>query len=282
MKKIFFFLLAVLSLFFCRAQTTVSIMSYNIRLDVELDGVNRWDARKDKLAGLINFHSPDFVGAQEVQHHQLQYLLSNLETYNYIGVGRDDGKTEGEYSCIFYKKDKYKLLKQNTFWLSPWPDSVSFGWNAACRRVCTYGLFQDKKTKQNFWVFNTHFDHISAQARLESAKLIIQKINEVNVKNYPVIVTGDFNSKPVEDPARYMSYHMNSARAVSTMVYGAADTWNAFKFNEIAEGCIDYIFVSKNKKIAVTKFATLTDSYDMKYPSDHFPIMAEIEIKKQL
>lgn len=280
MKKIIFLLLAVFSLFCCRAQTTVTVMSYNIRLDLESDGVNRWDARKDKLAGLINFHSPDFVGAQEVQYHQLQYLLTSMEAYSYIGVGRDDGKSEGEHSCIFYKKEKYKLIRQKTFWLSPWPDSVSFGWNAACRRVCTYGLFQDKKTKQYLWVFNTHFDHISAQARLESAKLIIKKINEINIKNYPVIITGDFNSKPVEDPARYMTYYMNSARAVSTMVYGAADTWNAFKFNEIAEGCIDYIFVSKNKKIAVTKFATLTDSYDMKYPSDHFPIMAEIEIKK--
>ncbi|MFT3982086.1 MAG: endonuclease/exonuclease/phosphatase family protein [Ferruginibacter sp.] len=280
MKKICFLFLLITATIAADAQTTVKMMSFNIRLDVASDGVNRWDARKDKVAGLINYHEPDFMGGQEVQHHQLQYLLENLKGYSYIGVGRDDGKTDGEYSCIFYKKDKYTLISQRTFWLSPTPDSVSFGWNAACRRVCTYGLFRNKKTKQYIWVFNTHFDHISAEARLESAKLIVQTINKVNTKHYPVIVSGDFNSRPVEDPAQYMLVNLNSARASSQLVYGGADTWNAFKFNEKPDGCIDYIFVSRNENIHVKKFATITDSYDLKYPSDHFPIMAEIEIKK--
>jgi len=168
-----------------QAQTTMKMMSYNIRLDVASDSENRWDARKEKLAALVNYYEPDFMGGQEVQHHQLTYLLSALHGYDFIGVGRDDGKTGGEYSCIFYKKDKYKCVSQSTFWLSPTPDSVSFGWNAACRRVCTYGLFKINKTKQYLWVFNTHFDHISAEARLESAKLIIKKITSLNTKNYP-------------------------------------------------------------------------------------------------
>ncbi|MBC7934306.1 MAG: endonuclease/exonuclease/phosphatase family protein [Rhizobacter sp.] len=255
-------------------------MSFNIRLDVASDGENRWDARKDKVAGLINYYEPDFVGGQEVQHHQLTYLLNTLNGYTSIGVGRDDGKQEGEYSCIFYKKDKYKLISQSTFWLSPTPDSVSFGWNAACRRVCTYGLFQSNKTKQFVWIFNTHFDHISELARAESAKLIIKKIKEVNTKSYPVILSGDFNSKPVDAPAQYMLANMHSSRNISQQVYGAADTWNGFKFNKKPDGCIDYIFVSQNNKLSVTKFATITDSYDMKYPSDHFPIMATIKINK--
>jgi len=279
MKKLF--LLFILSVpLLLPAQTAVKMMSFNIRLDVASDGENRWDARKDKVAGLINYYEPDFAGGQEVQHHQLQYLLNNLQGYGYIGVGRDDGKTDGEYSCIFYKKDKYKLIQQSTFWLSPTPDSVSFGWNAACRRVCTYGLFQSIKTKQYVWVFNTHFDHISAQAREESAKLIVKKMNEVNTKNYPVIVSGDFNSKPTEAPAQYMAANMNNSRTISKLVYGGPDTWNAFQFTKKPDGCIDYIFVSKNPKISVAKFATITDSYDMKYPSDHFPVMATINISK--
>lgn len=262
------------------AQTHVRMMSFNIRLDVASDAENRWDLRKDKVAALIAFYEPDFMGGQEVQHHQLQYLQQQLPAYSHIGVGRDDGKTDGEYSCIFYKKDKYRLIQQSTFWLSPWPDSVSFGWNAACRRVCTYGLFKNKKTKQYVWVFNTHFDHISAEARLQSAKLIVEKIKTLNSKNYPVILSGDFNSKPLEAPAQYMLANMNSAAAEAQLTFGGPDTWNAFKFHEKPNGCIDYIFVGRHPGIRVHKFATITQSYDTKYPSDHFPILADIELKK--
>jgi endonuclease/exonuclease/phosphatase family metal-dependent hydrolase len=262
------------------AQTNVKVMSYNIRLDVASDGDNRWDLRKDKVAGLMNYYEPDFIGGQEVTHPQLEYLVNNLNGYSYIGVGRDDGKTKGEYSNIFYKKDKYEVLQQSTFWLSPTPDSISKGWDAAIVRVCTYGLFKDKKTKQLFWVFNTHFDHVGKTARLESAKLIVQKIEALNSKNYPVILTGDFNSHPEAAPMQHIAGKMQNARAISKLVYGPADTWNAFRFNEKLNGTIDYIFVSNNKKISVAKFASITDSYDLKYPSDHLPVMASISIKK--
>ncbi len=263
-------------------QQEIKVMSFNIRLDVDSDGENKWDLRKDKVAGLMNYHGADFIGAQEVQHHQLTYLLENLVGYSHIGVARDDGKEEGEYSCIFYKKDKFKLVGQSTFWLSPTPDSVSFGWNAACRRVCTYGLFQHKKTKQFFWVFNTHLDHVSKLARLESVKLIAKKIAALNLKNYPVMVSGDFNSRPDDEPTQYLNTKMQNARSISNLVYGPADTWNGFKFTQKPDGCIDYIFVSKNEKIKVTKFVTITDSYDLKYPSDHLPVMATIKIKKAI
>lgn len=280
MKKITITFLLTLLMVAARTQTTVNMMSFNIRLDVESDGENRWDLRKEKVAALINYHEPDFMGGQEVQHHQLEFLMNNLKGYGYIGVGRDDGKKAGEYSPIFYKKDKFKLIQQSTFWLSPTPDSVSFGWKAACRRVCSYGLFQSFATKQFVWVFNTHFDHVSAQAREESAKLIIKKINELNTKNYPVIVSGDFNSKPTEAPSQYMMANMNNAATESKILYGNTDTWNGFQFTKKPDGCIDYIFISKDKRISVPKFGTLTDSYDMKYPSDHFPIMATINISK--
>lgn len=263
------------------AQTDLKLMSYNIRLDVKSDGENWWEVRKDKVAGLINYYEPDFVGLQEVLHRQLVYLKDSLRGYDYIGVGRDDGKEAGEYSCIFYKKDLYTLVAQSTFWLSPTPDQPSKGWDAALNRVCTYGLFRSNKTKQMFWVFNTHFDHMGKQARLESAKLIIQKIEALNAKkNYPVMVTGDFNSKPEEEPAQYMMSKMQNCRQVSTLVYGPADTWNGFKFSEKPSGCIDYVFTSHSKNSTVVKFATITDSYDMKYPSDHFPVMATIRIDK--
>lgn len=129
-------------------------------------------------------------------------------------------------------------------------------------------------------VANTHFDHISDSARLESAKLICTTIIRRSSGKYPVIITGDFNSKPDEAPAAWMTKYFNNARSISTHPpYGPADTWNAFAFDKKPDGCIDYIFVSKRNNISVNSFATITDSYDMKYPSDHFPIMAVIEIK---
>ncbi|RYF88594.1 MAG: endonuclease/exonuclease/phosphatase family protein [Chitinophagaceae bacterium] len=262
-------------------QQQITAMSYNIRLDAASDGENRWDLRKDRVAGLMNYYGADFIGAQEVLHHQLTYLAQNLPGYNYIGVGRDDGKQKGEYSCIFYNSRQFKVISSATFWLSPTPQVPSKGWDAALNRVCTYGLFQHKKTKHKVWVFNTHFDHSGQQARRESAKLIVAKIAEVNRKNYPVIVTGDFNLKPEEAPVQYMCEHLQNTRSVSKLVYGNADTWNGFKFNEQPQGTIDYIFTNRHSKLSVSKFATLTDSYERKYPSDHFPVMATLQLAKR-
>lgn len=276
------FLISILLYLPVEGQAQLKVMSYNIRLDVESDGVNRWDARKEKVAGLMNYYEADFIGGQEVQHHQLEYLQTQLTHYDYIGVGRDDGKTGGEYSCIFYNKEKFEVVQQSTFWLSQTPDTVSMGWDAVCHRVCTYGLFRSKITRQLLWVFNTHFDHMGVTARIESAKLITEKINQLTKqKNYPVILTGDFNSKPDEAPAIYMNEHFSNARNSSKeKPYGSADTWNGFAFNKKPEGCIDYIFVSAGNQLIVKKFATITDSYDMKYPSDHFPIIASFELSK--
>ncbi len=158
--------------------------------------------------------------------------------------------------------------------------TVCMGWDAVCNRVCTYGLFKNKKNNQVVWVFNTHFDHVGKTARIESAKLILKKIKELNVKNDPVILLGDFNLRPTEEPIQKIASEMNNARDISKMIYGNIDTWNAFKFKEKPNGGIDYIFVNKHQKLVVEKFATITDSYDLKYPSDHFPVMATITLLK--
>lgn len=278
------FLTATLVLCLCvsvvHAQSEVKVMSYNIRLDVKSDGDNQWDKRKERVTTMIQFYEPDFVGLQEVLHHQKTFMEEQLKAYAVIGAGRDDGKELGEYACLFYKKDKYELIEQNTFWLSATPQVPSKGWDAALNRVCTYGLFKNKKTKQQFWVFNTHFDHVGKTARYESAKLIFQQINQVNTKQLPVILTGDFNSKPEDAPALFLQENMVNARVNSKLVHGNADTWNAFRFMEKPNGCIDYIFTSKSSKIQIDKFATITDSYELKYLSDHFPIYAYITITR--
>ncbi len=260
------------------AQTEIKVMSYNIRLDVKSDGENWWENRKDKVAGLMKYYAADFIGGQEVQHHQLVYLKEQLSGYDHIGVGRDDGKEKGEYSCIFYNKEKFKPVKQGTFWLSQTPDSVSMGWDAVCNRVCTWGLFSSLKGKKKVWVFNTHFDHMGKQARVESAKLILKKMKELTAGNdHPVVFMGDLNSRPEDEPVSILTAELDNARRISAETpYGSADTWNGFKFNQRPDGCIDYIFTGRNAGIKVKKFATITDSYSMKYPSDHFPVLAHI------
>lgn len=265
-----------------QAQLEIKVMSYNIRLDVASDGDNRWEVRKEKLTGLIRFYAPDFIGGQEVMHHQLLFIKKELPGFEHIGVGRDDGKEKGEYSAIFYNAELFEVKQQATFWLSPTPDTVSKGWGANINRVCTYGLFKHKKTKELFWVVNTHFDHQSVLARAESAKLIMKKIAAFNKKkNYPVVLMGDLNAQPADEPVLHISSIMSNARTISQEPpYGGIDTWNAFQFSKKPTGCIDYIFVSTGNRWAVRKFATLTDSYDMKYPSDHFPVMAVLVLQK--
>ena len=139
---------------------TVEVMSYNIKYDNVNDTVNNWNDRKAAMVDLLKKRNPEFIGMQEVLHRQLMYLNESLPDYNFIGVGRDDGKEKGEFSPILYDSTKFRLLDSNTFWLSKTPDKISVGWDAAMERICSYGLFQNKSSKRKVWVFNTHFDRI--------------------------------------------------------------------------------------------------------------------------
>lgn len=271
MKKLYCILLLITSV---SLYSQVTIMSYNIRLDLESDGENRWDNRKQMLGRQLLFHEPDFMGVQEALHHQMLYLDSIMEHYNYTGSARDDGKQAGEYSAIFYNSSKYKAIKEGTFWLSQTPDKVSLGWDAACRRVCTYGLFENIATSQKIWVFNTHLDHVGNIARTESTKLILQKIKEVNKDNHPVVLTGDFNLDENSESIQLLSAHLQDSKKIANLTFGPSGTFNAFEFHKPVTRRIDYIFASKD--IRVTKYAVLSESKDCRYPSDHHPVFAEI------
>lgn len=258
----------------------LKVISYNLRYDTEKDGENKWDLRKDFLAQQLEFYNPDFFGTQEGKLHQLQFLKNTLTNYEYLGRGRDDSENQGEFSALFYNKNKFKLIEQSTFWLSETPDKVSKGWDSAYERICSYGLFEDNKTKEKFYVFNTHFDHIGETARLNSAYLIIEKINTINTRNYPIILTGDFNSEPDSKAYLYLSSKLNDARTISkSKPFGPEGTFNNFEFHKPVTLLIDYIFTTKNN-IEVLKFAILSDSKNCKYPSDHLPVYAEISLVK--
>ncbi|HMG92921.1 MAG TPA: endonuclease/exonuclease/phosphatase family protein, partial [Chryseolinea sp.] len=178
----------------------VKVMTYNIRLDTPVDSINQWPKRTQKVVDLIRKYDPDILGVQEAIHHQLMDLVKNLPQYDYVGVGRDDGKTKGEYSAILYKKEKFSVLQQGTFWLSETPDVPgSKSWDAAITRVASWAKLRDKKTGKDFLSINTHFDHIGKEARRNSAALLKKKTNELG-KDLPVIITGDFNCMRSDPP----------------------------------------------------------------------------------
>lgn len=257
----------------------LKLMTYNIRLDVASDGENAWPNRKEYWASQIQFYEPDIFGIQEALPHQVTDIETLLPGYNCIGIGRD-GEGKGESSNIFYKKDRFKVVEQNTFWLSETPDKISKGWDAALNRVCTYALFKDSKTRQNFWVFNTHLDHVGEIARTNSIKLILSKIKEQNTKNYPVFFMGDFNSEPNEQRIIDLKKEMDDSLAISKeKPFGPSGTFNAFRHNEAVTKRIDYIFLSKGNPFKVKKYAVLSDSKDLKYPSDHLPVFIELEFQ---
>ena len=275
MKKRLLITMVLLYFFNAVIGQTYQVMTYNIRYGNANDGENHWNLRKDFLQGQIAFYKPDIFGIQEALHFQVKYLDSSFANYNYVGVGRDDGKEKGEYSAVFYNGDKFKVLDHSTFWLSKTPDKISVGWDAAMERICTYALFENKISKQKFWVFNTHFDHIGEQARIESAKLIYKKITALNSDNLPVIVMGDFNLEPDSAPIQFLATNLSdSYKSSLEKPFGPSGTFNGFKFNEPVTRRIDYIFTSK-KNIKVLQYAVLSDSKDCKYPSDHLPVFLE-------
>jgi len=254
----------------------LKMMTYNIRLDVASDGENAWPNRKDYFASQIQFYSPDILGVQEATPNQVTDLASALPKYNRFGIGREE-KGEGEACTIYYKKDRFQVDKINTFWLSENPNVVSRGWDAACNRVCTSALFKDVKTKRLFWVFNVHLDHVGNEARIKGVQLILSKIKEFNTKNYPVFLMGDFNSEPDTPQIEEIKKVMNDTKDVSfEKPFGPSGTFNNFKHNEPVKLLLDYVFISKNSGLKVQKHAVLSDSKDLKYPSDHLPVYIEI------
>lgn len=278
MKKYILILLAITSFSNCKSQN-YKVMTYNLRLDVASDGENAWKNRVDFLSKQILFFEPDIMGVQEARPNQMEDLKKILTEYDAVGLGRDGGQ-KGEHSSIFYNTKKFSVEEVHTFWLSETPDIVSKAWDAAYPRICTYALFTDIIKNTKIWVFNTHLDHIGSQAQLNGMKQIQQKIAEVNTKNYPVILTGDFNVEPDGELIKRLSELMVNTQTAAKLTFGPSGSFNGFKFNEPVTRKIDYIFTSNSKKIKVEKYAVLSESIDLKYPSDHFPIYVELRIAK--
>jgi endonuclease/exonuclease/phosphatase family metal-dependent hydrolase len=191
-----------------------------------------------------------------------------------VGVGRDDGISQGEHMCIFYNKLRFEKLGDGNFWLSPTPDKPGLGWDAACNRTCTWIKLKDRVTKKTFFFFNTHLDHRGVTARLEGARLILTKMAEINQQNLPLILTGDFNAVKTSDPVKEVMKVLKDSREMcQTKPYGMEGSSGGFDV-KLMPRIIDYIFI--NEKVTVMRHGILSDSFGLFYPSDHLPVLAEI------
>ncbi|WP_321285397.1 endonuclease/exonuclease/phosphatase family protein [uncultured Sunxiuqinia sp.] len=256
---------------------TAKVVTYNIRYNNEGDGINAWPNRKFQVTDLLRFHEADIIGLQEALYGQVTDISLQMPGFDHVGVGRDDGKAGGEYSPIFYDSRKYQLKDHGWFWLSETPTYPSLGWDAACKRICTYALLENYDKRKSVWVFNTHFDHVGEIAQFNSVRIILQKIDRLNEKNYPVILMGDLNLTPNQKPIEIIETEFFDSKKVSEQVpYGPEGTFNGFDFNSELKRRIDYIFVKG--KVDVKKYGVLTDSYEQRYPSDHLPVFVEIEL----
>lgn len=283
MKKSNILLFALLLMSFvpkAYSQSNINVMTFNIRYDNPKDGVNQWQFRKENLASMLPFYDIEICGMQEVLFNQIEDLKKLLPNYDYVGVGRTDGKIEGEFSPIFYNKEKLTVLESNTFWLSPTPQIPGKAWDAMLPRIVTYAKFKSKNTKKPFYVFNTHFDHIGQVARRESAKLLLQKIKEIAGDQF-AILTGDFNATPAEEPAQIINASLIDTRKVAmTSPFGPQkSSFNGFESKEIDGRLIDYIFLNSNKA-KVLKHATLSNTWGGLFPSDHHAIFVNLDLEK--
>jgi endonuclease/exonuclease/phosphatase family metal-dependent hydrolase len=271
------FLAALLCVSCSAIAQNIQVISYNIRLNTASDGINAWPNRNKQVGALLNFHGPDVFGLQEAFIGQIEDLQAQLPKMKWVGVGRDDGKKAGEYSPIFYNAEKFKSVREGWFWLSETPEKPGLGWDAACNRVCTWIVLETEKKDKQFMVFNTHLDHKGTTARMESVKLILRKIKELNKDNLPVILTGDFNMTTEQAPYAIITKELKDSRSMSKKPpYGPTGTFNGFDFNSQLKERIDYIFVTE--QIEVKDYAVLSDSKDLRYPSDHLPVFVDIDI----
>ena len=258
------------------AASSVNVLSFNIRYNNPDDGEHAWPNRKGMVASVVRFHAADLVGMQEVLRSQIDDLTVLLPNYSWYGVGRNDGKNSGEFSPIFYRRDRFQLLDSGEFWLSKNPDQIgSKSWDAALPRIATWVKFRDRESKQEFIHLNTHFDHLGEVARARSAELILDRLKTLS-GNMPAVVTGDFNVPPESEAYATMTSMLVDSKLESVSEpHGPEGTFGGFtvKVDDTGDR-IDYVFVAEGTK--VLRYAALSDQWDGRYPSDHLPVLAEI------
>lgn len=280
MKKLFLLLILFIFVININSQSeSIKVMSYNIRCGYCEDStnVNHWSKRKFLVAKIIANINPDLIGLQEAEQFQIKDLTQMLGDYDWYGIGREDGKEKGESTAILYRRDRFILDGKKTLWLSENPEIISKGWDAAFNRTVTITLLEDITTSKEFYFLNTHFDHVGEEARTKSSKLFVDEINKFPL-DVPVILTGDFNYTAKSDGYRIITSKLYDAMNISKQKStGGNMTFNGFGKDIQPDNKIDFIFV--NDKIEVMNHVIDTTIVNGLYPSDHYPVIAEIKLK---
>jgi endonuclease/exonuclease/phosphatase family metal-dependent hydrolase len=256
----------------------IRVMSFNIRTSTANDGTNGWQFRRDAMAAMIAAKDVDLFGLQEANRPQIDDLMSRVDGYKWIGIGRnEDGG--GEYAPIFYRPSRLEVLDQGTFWLSESPEKFSRGWDAALPRIATWAKLRDVRTSRAMLLVNTHFDHRGEQARAQSAKLIMRRLPELS-RGLPAVFIGDFNALPESDA--YKTVTSGPAAMLDTRLHsqnghtGPVETFTGFHGNNTTPRTIDYIFVSRD--VGVRRTETVSDDWQGRQLSDHRAILADVEL----
>ena len=252
----------------------IRVMTFNIRLSPQedFDGDNCWNNRREAVVRMIGESKPDLFGIQEGYIVQVNYLDENLPGYGRYGVCRDDGLERGEANAIFWCEDRFEMKQCHTFWLSETPDTVSLGWDGACRRIVTWAQLYDKEAKRDVWFFNTHFDHVGKVAREEAGKLIMDRIGALVPDDGVVFLTGDFNANwddPILEPIRA---ELGNCRETATEATSDLNTYHAWgkKNTDTGVDVIDHIFY---RGVTAERYDVLNGDYGVPFVSDHWPVL---------
>jgi endonuclease/exonuclease/phosphatase family metal-dependent hydrolase len=258
---------------------TLRVASYNVRYPATEDGPNLWEKRKPIFLASLKHLDPDIIGTQELFALQGNFIVENLKDYDWFGLSRR-GNSEDEHMGIFYKKSKFFLLDQGNFWLSEAPDSPgSVSWNMSLPRMATWGLFESKASRRRFYFVNTHFPHRreDAAARLECAKVLAARLGRLR-EDAPLILTGDFNTGADSDVHDYLSKlfagEFRDAWDAAPARKGPPGTFHGFS-GKPGPARIDWIFSRHFRALSAEASTWEQNGF---YPSDHFPILALLEL----
>ena len=264
MKRILYYIIVIflIALWSCSDKSegnSVKVMTFNIRFDNPRDSINAWTNRASQVCNFIINEKPDILGMQEVLLSQFELLDSVLTEYSSVGVGRDDGAKGGEMNPLFFRKDRFDMVRTITFWLSETPEVPGTKeWGASLPRIVTWAELVDKISKEHFFWFNTHFAHDSDSARIMSSKLLLAEVGRI-AEGFPFIITGDFNMLPTSSGYSILTGPDESVPLLKDSYLisvkpptGPLSTFNGFT-DKPETRRIDYVFVRNGMKVTGTQ-----------------------------